>query len=303
MPDVSIIVHGGAGSLSDYIEQHADAYHHGLEQAVHAGYELLKKGKHALDAVEAAVKSLEDNPYFNAGRGSALNHKGEVEMDASIMDGSTLKSGAVSMLKNVKNPVSLARIILENTSYVFFSGKEALELAEKEDIHLEPDSYFITEHQVDELIKERDNDKLQDLLKKKLHGTVGAVVLDKKGNLAAATSTGGTVNALAGRIGDSCIIGSGCYANSKSAFSATGDGEILINRIITHTVSMVMELTGCTIQQACDYVIHERNKDITGDLGIVGLDNTGNIAYSFNCDRMHRGWKVGDKDLATYIGR
>lgn len=243
MKKIAIAVHGGAGESSQFLKKHRTENEEGLSAAALLGYEVLSKGGSALDAVEEAVKSLEDNPYFNAGKGSTLNCKGEVEMDASIMNGKNLKAGAVSMVRNVKNPIVLARIIMNKTRHVFLSGYGALEIANAEKICVEPDVYFFTEHQYKEFDKLNKHETLQDILDKKGMGTVGAVALDKKGNLAAGTSTGGTSNSLPGRIGDSCVIGAGCYANNQTcAMSGTGEGETLIKGVIGHTISMWMEL-------------------------------------------------------------
>ena len=289
MSNYSIVVHGGAGPDSDFIKEHVSEYEAGLKAALEAGNKMLENGGSAVDAVEAAIISLEDNYLFNAGRGSSLNHRGEPEMDASIMEGKELMSGAVSMLKNVRNPIKLSRFIMEKTSYVFLSDSGALEMAKDEDLDLEPESYFVTDHQMKEFLEARNKDELQDILQKRIHGTVGAVALDKNGNLAAATSTGGTNNAHAGRIGDSCVIGAGCYANnSVCAISGTGDGEHLINNVVAHTIAMYMELTKCSLSEACDLVIHQRLKDVDGDIGVIGVDPQGNVCMTFNSDRMHR---------------
>ncbi|PKL85847.1 MAG: isoaspartyl peptidase/L-asparaginase [Ignavibacteriae bacterium HGW-Ignavibacteriae-1] len=301
MKNIAIAVHGGAGQDSEFIRMNQIAYKAGLVKAVNTGYETLKQGGSALDAVENAVRLMEDNPIFNSARGSALNAKGEVEMDASIMDGSKHSAGAVSIVRNVKNPVTLARFIMENTSHVFISGYGALEIAKENNLELEVDSYFITEHRVDELIKERMDDT-DDIKRKRKNGTVGAVALDNAGNIAAATSTGGTSNCLSGRIGDSCIIGAGCFANNSScAVSGTGDGELLITNVIAHSIAFYMELKNCSVQEACDYVIHQRNKDVEGDIGVIALDAMGNFGISYNSQRMLRAWKMNEEIVTVKI--
>lgn len=290
MSEIAIAVHGGASDNSPFIQKHWNEVEDGLKEATRIGYSVLSKGGSALDAVEEAVKELEDNYLFNAGRGSALNNKGEVEMDAAIMDGKTLQAGAVSIVKRIKNPISLARIVMLHTKHVLVAGYGALELAQTKSIELEPDSYFITTHQFEAFLHENKEYSMKALLKKKLTGTVGAVALDKNGNIAAATSTGGTTNALPGRIGDSCIIGAGCYANNHTcAISGTGEGEYLIRGVIANTISMLVETKNYTLQEACDEVIHKRNK---GDVGVIAVNKKGEVAISFNTEVMKRAWKT-----------
>lgn len=303
MNKIAIAIHGGAAKDSEFIRQNKTAYEEGLKTAVEAGYAVLKNGGCAIEAVERAVNSLEDNPLFNAGRGSALNNQGEVEMDAAIMDGQTLKAGAVTVVKGVKNPVSLALKVLQRTNHVLLSGYGALKLAKDTFMQLENDEYFVTDHQLDEF-KEANPKEAEDmLLKKQVHGTVGAVALDEYGNTAAATSTGGTSNSLPGRVGDSCIIGAGCYANNQTcAVSATGDGEYIITGVIANSIAMYAELTGKGLQEACDYIINERNKDTPGDMGVISINKNGDIGITFNCERMHRAWinKKGKMEVKIY---
>lgn len=288
MSRFSLAVHGGASSSRhsriDFKDHEA-----GLAEALQKGYRILKKGGSALRAVEAAVIVLEDNPLFNAGRGSVLNAQGEVEMDAAIMDGRTLKAGACAMITRVKNPVVLSRYIMTKTKHLMFSGKGALNLAKEFDLDIESYDYFITDRQLA---------RYQKLAK---HGTVGAVALDKKGNLAAATSTGGTSHALPGRIGDSCIIGAGCYANNKTcAVSGTGHGEYLIRHVAAHTIAMLIEHKGMSLQKACDTVIHKRNQP-KGEMGVIAMDRKANISFSFNTSIMRRGCIDDDGNLFVKI--
>ena len=301
MNTFAIAVHGGAGDDSPFLQKHVKEHEEGLTDAVQMGYKILKDGGNALDAVEASVKCLEDNPLFNAGRGSALNCKGEVEMDASIMNGANLKAGAVSMVRNVKNPILLARTIMTKTKHVFLSGYGAVEFAKNEGICFEPDSYFITEHQYDEFEHAHQHESMRQIHEKKISGTVGAVALDINGNVAAGTSTGGTTNCLPGRVGDSCIIGAGCYANNKTcAVSGTGDGEYLITGVIAHTISMMME-RNMTIQEACDHVLHTRNKGTKGDIGVIAVSPKGEIGISFNSQIMKRAWMGSSESLQVKI--
>jgi beta-aspartyl-peptidase (threonine type) len=302
MGKTAIIIHGGAGPDSEFIQQNKALYEDGLREAAKAGYEVLKTGGSAMTAVEMAVQTLENNGIFNSGHGSALNQDGEVEMDAAIMDGKTRKAGAVSMVRNVKNPVSLARLVLEKTNHVLLSGYGAMEFATGENVPLETDAYFVSDHARDEFMESRDSAQIQDMLKRRIHGTVGAVALDANGNVAAATSTGGIPNSLPGRIGDSCLIGSGCYANNDTcAVSSTGDGEFIITNVVAHTLSICTEFRPGTLQEHCDHVIHERNKDTDGDMGIIAVNGKGEIGMSFNSDRMHRAWIDSDGQIGSAI--
>ena len=299
----AIIVHGGAGQDSDFIKRNYDNYKKGIKDAVNAGYKTLKEGGKAIDAVEAAVNSLEDNPLFNAGRGSAINAKGEVEMCASIMDGKQLNSGAVAIIKHVKNPVSLAKAIMLNTNYISLANNGALDYAKKINIALEPDAYFVTEHQYDVYMKKRKDEFMstssiaKEQMDQRMHGTVGAVALDMEGNLAAATSSGGTENAKEGRMGDSSIIGAGTYANNLTAgISCTGDGEYIIRGVVAHAISSYIFYTGASLEEAVEYVLHDLNGTVKGDIGIIAIDKDGNIYADLNCPRMHRGWLSSDAD-------
>lgn len=302
MGKIAIAIHGGAAIDVKFIKKHQREYKDGLREAILAGYDVLKHGGSSMDAVELAVNKLEDHYLFNAGRGSALNCLGEVEMDASIMDGKTLEAGAVSMVRNIKNPVTLARYIMHKTNHVFLSGYGALNLAKYANITLEEDPYFITDYQYQKYVKCKNEETLEQILKKRIRGTVGAVALDRKGNLAAATSTGGTSNSLPGRIGDSCVIGAGCYANNKTcAVSGTGDGEVLITGVIAHTISMLLELKKMPLQKACDHVIHKRSKYVKGDIGVISVDKKGNFGISFNSPIMKRAWMSSDQDLCIEV--
>jgi L-asparaginase / beta-aspartyl-peptidase len=290
MTNLTIAIHGGAGPDSVLIKENIKGYEAALKRSVEKGYLVLLKGGSSIEAVEMAVRELEDDPLFNAGKGSALNNKGEVEMDASIMNGANLESGAVAIVKKVKNPVSLARYIMEKTDHVFMAGPGAIDLAQKVGLRLEPEAFFITPNQY-EIYKEQYERSLDEAVTQNRHGTVGAVAIDKKGNLASATSTGGVENSIPGRVSDSCIIGAGCYANNNScAISATGDGEIIVRGVIGHTISSLMEFRSYTVQQACNLVIHQRNKQVRGDIGVIAVDRNGNIGIAFNCERMHRAW-------------
>jgi beta-aspartyl-peptidase (threonine type) len=298
--NIAMVVHGGAGPDSQFIKENIPDYESGLKEAAEVGREVLMKGGTAMDAVCAAVKSMEDNILFNAGKGAALNHKGGVEMDSAVMNGVDLKAGAVAMVRGVKNPILLARAVMANTNHVLLAGYGALDFAKDVNAELMDEAYFVTEHQLEELAEARHESK-EELLRKRIKGTIGAVALDQDGNVAAATSTGGTSNSLPGRVGDSCLIGAGCYANNKTcAVSGTGDGEILIQNVAAHSVSMLIELGHYSLQEACDLVINERNQ-LTGDIGLIAVNQQGEVGISFNSDRMHRAWAVGTDPVMVKI--
>jgi beta-aspartyl-peptidase (threonine type) len=308
MKKIAIIVHGGAGPDSPFIRTHIKGYREGLKNSVEAAYLILRENGKAVDAVEAAIKVLENNTLFNAGRGSAINAKGEIEMDACIMDGASKKSGAVSIIKNVKNPISVAKAVMLNTNYKYLGAHGALDFAKKINMELEPDSYFIAEHQFDEYTKikmeafDSNGELAEEEINQRMHGTVGAVALDQEGNIAAGTSTGGAPYCKEGRISDSSMIGIGTYANNQTcAVSCTGDGEYLMEGVIAHSISSVMAYKNRGVAAACKEVIKIENKGVQGDMGVIAIDSKGNIAIEFNCDRMHRAWKKGNEKTVTKI--
>jgi len=301
MGKIVIAVHGGAGPDSEHIKQNIEGYKKGIEEAINKGYAVLESGGPAVNAVEAAVKALEDNPLFNAGRGAALNDKAEVEMCASIMDGKNLRSGAAAIVRNVKNPVALARFIMEQTTHVYIGGTPATSLAKENNLELEPDAYFITEYQYETYLSAKKEAEEKPGQKQHKHGTVGAVALDREGNVAAATSTGGLEFCTEGRIADSSVIGAGTYASNDScAVSCTGDGEYMIRYVSAFQVAALMEYKGLTIKEACNFLIREKCKDIDGDMGLIAVDTAGNIGIEFNSERMHRGWKIEKEDAVIY---
>lgn len=304
MNKLAMAIHGGASEETALVRENKADYEQMLQEAVEQGYCILQKGGSAIDAVEASVHVLEDCELFNAGRGSVLNNAGDIEMDASIMDGRTLKAGAVSMVQEVKNPVTLARKIMTETTHVFLSGYGALELAKYFKLELKDRSYFITDYQYNEFKKVNHQERFDEILKKKKYGTVGAVALDNQGNLAAATSTGGTSNSLPGRIGDSCVIGAGCYAdNDTCAVSGTGEGEALISGVVAHTIAMLVELNNWPLQKACDYVLHERKKPQQGEMGVISISPQGKFGIAFNTEIMKRAWIGSDEPLQVKIYR
>jgi len=262
----------------------------GLQKALHAGWQILHDGGSALDAVEAAIRSLEDNEHFNAGRGSGLTQQGEVEMDAALMDGRTLQAGSVSSIKYVQNPISLARKVMENSPRVCLTGEGALELALECGLLLQPPSYFQTEktrQQWLEIVQ-------QDQQAMTSHDTVGAVALDQAGNLAVATSTGGLEGQSKGRIGDSSVLGTGTYASNEAcAVSCTGDGEVIMRGALAHEVYALVKYQGLAVAEACQVALCLRDEELSGDKGIIAVDLHGNIALEFNTNVMRRAYRVG----------
>ena len=306
MSGFTLAIHGGAGTIlkNDMTPELERAYLEGLQQALQAGFAVLEQEGSAVNAVKAAIVILEDNVLFNAGRGSVFTKKGVQEMDAAIMDGSTLEAGSVAGVRNVRNPIELAEEVMRNSNHVFLSGKGANDFAIKQGIKLEPDEYFFSQFRYDQWKDIRDSDnysldhthqRLEELMKDKKFGTVGATACDKNGNIAAATSTGGMTNKKYGRIGDSPLIGCGTYANNRTcAISCTGHGEMFIRAVAAHDVSCLMEYKGYTLQQAMDMVVNEKLVSIQGEGGMIGVDALGNSALIFNSLGMYRGVKSSD---------
>lgn len=289
--NISIAIHGGAGTIlrSSMTAELQQQYESGLQQALDAGYEILAMGGSSLDAVEAAVTSLEDFPLFNAGKGAVFNHKGKHEMDACIMNGKTLEAGGVCGVHNIKNPIKLSRAVMERSQHVLLCGDGAEEFARLQGITFEDDAYFYTEQRHTQWQEALKGDVVQLDHTDKKFGTVGAVALDKSGNLAAATSTGGLTNKKYGRIGDSPIPGAGTYANNNTcAISCTGVGELFIRCVVAYDISCLMEYKGLSLAAACDVVVHDKLVKIGGDGGLVAVDKLGNIAMPFNSEGMYR---------------
>jgi beta-aspartyl-peptidase (threonine type) len=314
MKKISIAIHGGAGTIlkEDMTTELEEAYRQALKEALDAGYAVLENGGTSINAVKAAVVVMEDSPLFNAGKGSVFTKKGLNEMDAAIMDGSTLDAGAIAGVRNIRNPVELAEEVMLHSGHVFLSGKGANDFAIKQGIKLEPDEYFYSEYRYDQWREIRDSDlyqldhksdKLVGLMKDKKFGTVGAVACDEDGNIAAATSTGGMTNKRYGRIGDSPMIGVGTYANNKTcAISCTGHGEIFIKAVAAYDVSCLMEYKNMTLQEACEEVVLKKLVAMHGDGGLIGVDAKGNTAMVFNSAGMYRGVKnnEGENVIAIY---
>jgi beta-aspartyl-peptidase (threonine type) len=307
MTKIAIAIHGGAGPDSDFIKQNSKEYKEGLKEAINEAYAMLEQGSSATDVVEAAIKNLEDNPLFNAGKGSSLTEKAEVEMCASIMNGFDLKCGAAAIVKNVRNPIRLARQIMEKTKHIYLGSIGAAEFAKELNLPMEPEAYFITERQFEnyEQTRKKINDNGQQLAIEQLdkkHGTVGAVALDIRGNLAAGTSTGGTDFCRQGRIADSSMIGAGTYANNETcAVSTTGEGELHIQYVTAFHISALMEYKGMSLREACHFLIQEKCKHINGDMGLIAVDTKGNLVAEFNTPRMHRAMRSSTQDLIVEI--
>jgi beta-aspartyl-peptidase (threonine type) len=283
-PRWSLAIHGGAGTIpKDIPASERDAYLASLRQALEIGRDVLAGGGTSLDAVEKVVRFLEDDPLFNAGKGAVFTHDGTHELDAAIMDGRDLSCGSVAGLKTVKHPISLARLVKERSPHVFLVGEGAEAFAAEMQVELVPNSSFDTPKR-----REQWQEALRQEQEAKPKGTVGAVALDRHGNLAAATSTGGMTNKRWGRLGDVPVIGAGTYANNTTcAISATGWGEKFIRHTVAHDISALMEYAGLTLQQAADRVIHGKlEKD---DGGVIGVARDGSIALVFNSEGMYRG--------------
>ncbi|WP_339894546.1 isoaspartyl peptidase/L-asparaginase [uncultured Algibacter sp.] len=308
MNTFSIAIHGGAGTLVKGMMTPAleSRYKQALETALEKGYTVLEKGGTAIDAVEHAVKLLEDSPLFNAGKGSVFTANETHEMDASIMDGKTLNAGAVSLISGIKNPVGLARDVMEKSEHVFLAGEGAMEFAKQLHYKIEDAPYFYDEFRHKQWLEIKDTDSFQlDHATKKdsKFGTVGAVACDQDGNIAAATSTGGMTNKKWGRVGDSPMIGAGNYANNKTcAISCTGSGEFFIRGVVAYDVACLMEHKGMSVQEASNEVINKRILEINGDGGLIAVDSQGNIAMPFNTEGMYRASKSsnGEEEISIY---
>jgi len=305
----SIVLHGGAGTIKkeNMSDEREAAYRQKLEEAIQIGYTILKNGGTSLDAVEKTINVLEDSPLFNAGRGAVLTYEGINEHDASIMDGKTLNAGASAGTKTVKNPINLARAVMENSPHVMLSGPGAEIFAQEQGLEIVNPSYFFTEHKKKALERVKTSEKnktatFYDLeIKNSKFGTVGCAALDKNGNLAAGTSTGGMTNKRWGRIGDSPIIGAGTYANNATcAVSSTGWGEFFIRGMVAHDISTLMEYKGLSLNEAAQLVIQTKLPKLGGDGGIIAVDNHGNMVMEFNTLGMFRA-TMNDKG-ELYVG-
>ena len=300
-----LVIHGGAGVVArDVTPEREKAVRAALQRALESGYAQLKAGKPALDAVTAAITILEDDPLFNAGKGAVFNHDGKNELDAAIMDGATLRAGSIANVHRVKNPILLARAIMEQSPHVMMVGDGAEQFAKSVGIELVAPGYFHTDErwrQLQSALKE-EREKTAAPAKAPHHGTVGAVALDTQGHLAAGTSTGGMTNKRYGRVGDSPIIGAGTYANAKCAVSATGWGEYYIRANAAHDICARVEYGGKPLAQAAKEVVMDVIPKLGGDGGVIALDADGNFAMPFNTEGMYRGWvdKNGKIHIAIF---
>jgi beta-aspartyl-peptidase (threonine type) len=307
MSKFTIAIHGGAGTIlkSMLTPELEINYNQGLQEALNAGYAILEQQGTSLDAVVEAVKVLENNELFNAGKGAVFTNEGLHEMDASIMDGRNLMAGAVAGVRNIKNPILLAKEVMLHSGHVILCGNGANEFAKTRQIETASDEYLFNQYRYDQWVDIRDSefyqldhkeDNLKSFLEKeKKFGTVGAVALDQHGHIAAATSTGGMTNKRYGRIGDSPIPGSGTYANDHTcAISCTGHGEFFIRAVVAYDVSCLMEYKGLTLKEACDIVVKDKLVKMGGEGGLIAIDRLGNYELSFNSEGMYRGVKTSD---------
>jgi len=306
----AIAIHGGAGTIlrtnmTNEIEQ---KYKTALNESILAGENILLNSGLAIDAVEAAIRSLENNPLFNAGKGSVFSNEGEHELDASLMNGKDLMAGAVAGVKNVKNPITLAKSVMQHSNHVFMAGHGAEVFAKQLNIEMAPNEYFYEQMRYDQLIQAKANDRIDlDHVDNKFEngekkfGTVGAVALDVFGNISAGTSTGGMTNKKHGRVGDTPIIGAGTYANNQTcAVSCTGHGEFFIRSVVAYDISCLIEYKGFSLKEACNLVVKDKLVKIGGEGGLIALDAEGNIELCFNSEGMYRASKKSNEDV--YLG-
>ena len=305
----ALVIHGGAGTMvrADFTAEIEKEYRAKLEEALRTGSEVLSRGGSSLDAVEATIRILEDSKLFNAGKGAVFTAEGRNELDASIMDGSTLRAGAVAGVTTIKNPISAARAVMEQTPHVMLAGSGADEFAASIGLEIVDPDYFFTQRRWDSLQKiksaEREGEEQASSRRQTPYargmGTVGALALDKNGNLAAATSTGGTTNKRWGRIGDAPVIGAGTYANSTCAVSSTGSGEYFIRNAVAHDICARAEYLQQSVAEAAETVIFKVLEPGIG--GVITLDNQGKIAMPFNTEGMYRGFILGNGESVVEI--
>ncbi len=299
--EYALVIHGGAGTIrkQDLSEEKEASIRAKLDEALTVGENVLKAGGTAIDAVEATIIVLENSPHFNAGKGAVFTNEGKNELDASFMDGKTQNSGAVAGITNVKNPIRAARAVLEKSEHVMLAREGAEQFAKEQGLEIVDPSYFHTDRRWNSLEKAKQREMGSILSENPIDnkfGTVGCAALDKAGNLAAGTSTGGMTNKRYARIGDSPVIGAGTYANNNTcAISSTGHGEYFIRYVVAYDISAMMEYGNKDFGTAADYVINDKLKKAGGTGGIIGLDKYGNVAMPFNTEGMYRGYVKPDK--------
>ncbi len=297
---LALAIHGGAGTIlrSHLTQEQENLYKSALKEALTLGYAILKKGGTSVEAVTEAVRSLEDTPLFNAGRGSVFGNDGTQEMEASMMCGATLQAGAVAGIRNLRNPIMLCKEVLQDPSVVFLSGNGAANYARERKLPFEKDEYFFTSFRHEQLMAAKNEGKIVlDHDGERKFGTVGAVALDAHGNLAAATSTGGLTNKKYGRLGDSSVIGSGTYANNATcAVSCTGYGEFFLRAVVAHDISALMEYGNLSLEEAAHKVVNDKLVKMGGEGGIISVDRQGNISLTFNSEGMYRGMVSSDTE-------
>jgi len=312
-PPFAIAIHGGAGTITrkELTPEKEQAYTMALDSAISIGVQVLEQGKSSMDAVEQVIRYLEDNPLFNAGKGAVFTHEGQNELDASIMDGATLRAGSIAGVKHIKNPITLARWVMEKSPHVLLTGQGAETFALENGMDTVPASYFFTQRRWDSLQKiKAEEDSIKAAEKHgylfqnddRKFGTVGCVAMDKSGNLASGTSTGGMTNKRWNRVGDAPVIGAGTYAdNASCAVSCTGHGEYFIRYAVAHDISALMAYKGMTAQQAGNEVILSKLKKAGGEGGCIIIDRKGNIALPFNSEGMYRAsYSNGVKKIEIY---
>jgi beta-aspartyl-peptidase (threonine type) len=310
-PRFMLVVHGGAGTMTrrEMTPRLDSTYRASMTRAIRAGHDVLNRGGSSMDAVVATVKVLEDDTLFNAGKGAVFTSAGTNELDAAIMNGRTLGVGSVAAVRHVRNPIELARLVMEKSPHVMMVGSGAEEFARTQGMTLVDSTYFWTQRRWDALQKAKEEEArnpgggLSSLRPDEgKYGTVGAVALDANGDLAAATSTGGTTNKRWGRVGDAPIIGAGTYANNEScAVSATGTGEYFIRNIVASDICARLRYGGRTLARAADEVVNQVLVAQNGDGGVIALDRNGNVATPFNTEGMYRGWVGPDGRITVQI--
>jgi len=293
----AIVIHGGAGAMSteNLTPDIEREYMTALTDALNTGKKILNEGGSALYAVEKTIRMMEDNPLFNAGKGAVFTHDGRNELDASIMDGSNLAAGAVAGVTDIRNPITAARTVMTSSPHVMLTGAGASQFAKEQGLEIVSPSYFYTDRRFNEL---------QEVIKRDKNGTVGCCALDKNGNLAAGTSTGGMTNKKYNRIGDAPIIGAGTYANNNTcAVSATGHGEFFIRWTVAHDISALMEYKGLSLKDASELVVNDKLVKAGGSGGVICVDKSGNISMPFNSKGMFRGFATADGKEGVFVFR